>query len=78
LRAVFAANQRDFHGISAGGADLIAIEECKVMPGETCPLEDGCAGGASPVLRAFGVQLDKDQALRHHKGKSLANLEHKA
>ncbi len=33
------------------------------MPGEKCRLGAGCVNGASPVLRGFGDQLDKDQIL---------------
>ena len=33
------------------------------MPGERCRLGAGCVNGASPVLRGFGLQLDKERIL---------------
>ena len=43
--------------------DLIAMGRSAVKPGEKYWLGAGCVNGASPVLRGFGVQLDKDKIL---------------
>ena len=79
----YATNQANLHESQYSCSGLDRGGQYGVMPGEKSRLGARFAGGACPVLRGFGDQLDcdeldKDQIQCHPKERSVANCEHKA